>query len=96
MIYTVYKYKMPSLGRLITLDMPLGYRPLKIHIQKFWDDEGIYLWAEVPRDESIKKQRVSFCTIGTGHDIPDGYLYVGTAFEESTAYVWHVYEKWEV
>jgi len=48
----------------------------------------ICLWAEVPDDTPVITR--TFRVIGTGWDVPDPGIYLGTVFDAPL--VWHVYE----
>lgn len=52
-------------------------------------DGVLCLWAEVPADEDRFVGR-TFYIHGTGHTIPQGRRYVGSAV--MPPFVWHVYE----
>jgi hypothetical protein len=54
------------------------------------DSAGIEFWAEY--DEAKPKVRRTFVIVGTGHSIPDGARYVGTAPRTPAGLVWHLYE----
>jgi len=47
-------------------------------------------WVEVETTNNILELR-HFTVLGTGHPIPDGAKYVGTAVD--TNFVWHLYES---
>ena len=51
---------------------------------------GIEFWAEY---DDVKPAVVrTFVIVGTGHRIPDGAVYVGTAPRTRDGLVWHLYE----
>ena len=54
---------------------------------------GIEFWAE--RDDTKPAIVRTFVIIGTGHRIPDGARYVGTAPRTRDGLVWHLYELGE-
>lgn len=51
---------------------------------------GIEFWAE--HDEAKPEVPRTFVIVGTGHRIPDGAVYVGTAPRTREGLVWHLYE----
>jgi hypothetical protein len=50
----------------------------------------LMLWAELDTHALTKPPRV-YRVFGTGHEIPDMWMHVGTVFDGP--FVWHVYEK---
>jgi hypothetical protein len=53
-------------------------------------DAGIEFWAE--HDPSKPEVARTFAIVGTGHPIPAGAAYVGTAPRSRYGLVWHLYE----
>lgn len=51
---------------------------------------GIEFWAE--HDDTREPEVRTFTIVGTGHPIPDGAVYVGTAPRTREGLVWHLYE----
>jgi hypothetical protein len=51
---------------------------------------GIEFWAEHD-DEAPEVQR-TFTVVGTGHPVPDGARYTGTAPRTREGLVWHLFE----
>jgi hypothetical protein len=51
---------------------------------------GIEFWAE--HDDAKPEVPRTFVIVGTGHRIPDGAAYVGTAPRTREGLVWHLYE----
>ena len=51
---------------------------------------GIEFWAE--HDDALPESARTFTVVGTGHRIPDGAVYVGTAQRTREGLVWHLYE----
>lgn len=51
---------------------------------------GIEFWAEY--DDAKPVIRRTFVIVGTGHRIPDGAAYAGTAPRTPDGLVWHLYE----
>ena len=54
-------------------------------------NDELCLWIEV--DLSNNSEFRTFGVFGTGHQIPEGWFYHGTALDLDGAFVWHVYEK---
>jgi hypothetical protein len=83
---TVHKYALTA--SVVELHMPRGARLLAVATQN-----GVpCLWAEVdPRQEDEVR---TFVGHGTGHWVPDGETYIGTAHDvEGLGLVFHVYER---
>lgn len=51
---------------------------------------GIEFWAE--HDEALAEVARTFVIVGTGHHVPEGASYVGTAPRTRDGLVWHLYE----
>jgi len=51
---------------------------------------GVEFWAE--HDDSKPVRRRTFQVFGTGHPLPEGARYVGTAPRTAEGLVWHLYE----
>lgn len=51
---------------------------------------GVEFWAE--HDDAKPEELRTFVIVGTGHPIPDGATYVGTAPRTREGLVWHLYE----
>lgn len=80
---TIYKYPVPVDNCTHTHEMPTGSDI------KFVSQQGCpCIWAEVQTD--APKVRRRFRIFGTGHPIPDDFVYRGTALD--VPFVWHVYE----
>lgn len=69
-----------------TVQMPEGTTILSFGNQL----EKPTIWGEVDVDQE-REDRV-FVIVGTGHEIPDNGLYLGTAQFMEGALVWHLYE----
>jgi hypothetical protein len=54
------------------------------------DSAGIEFWAE--HDDAKPAAARTFVVVGTGHRIPEGAAYVGTAPRAREGIVWHLYE----
>lgn len=51
---------------------------------------GIEFWAE--HDDTAPEVPRTFVIVGTGHPVPEGAAYVGTAPRTREGLVWHLYE----
>ena len=51
---------------------------------------GIEFWAE--HDDTRPELPRTFVIVGTGHPVPEGALYVGTAPRTPEGLVWHLFE----
>jgi hypothetical protein len=78
---TIYKYNLSLPG---SKAMPLGSTIVKVGIQ----NGQCCIWALVDTNAPIEERR--FVIVGTGHELDDNMVYVGTVFEEP--FVWHVME----
>jgi len=80
---TIFKYPVAH-GDPYT-EMPVGAKIVKVGIQ----NDRTTVWAEVyPKNNTEKR---NFKVYGTGHEIPEESVYVGTFFHE--IFVWHLYEE---
>jgi hypothetical protein len=77
----VFKYEITD----EPLELPYGAMFLKVAMQN-----GKHTaWFEVnPEFATILRY---FKVVGTGHDVPDGYYFLETYFEDP--FVWHLYER---
>jgi hypothetical protein len=80
---TIYKYLIPLDDLTIVHAMPTGAIIRCVAWQRC-----PCLWIEVQTDAPQVGRK--FRVFGTGHTIPDGWVYIGTAFDGG--FVWHVYE----
>lgn len=81
---TVHKFQLYVTETVQTLKIPVGSIIRHVGRQDF-----ICLWVEVDSDAAQVER--SFRVFGTGQQIPDGFVYVGTAHDDP--FVWHVYER---
>jgi hypothetical protein len=84
----VWKYTIPVTGVPHGIQVPIGARP--VHVAAGNRPDEVLMWVEVDAD-SPDVHRV-FQVFGTGHPIPEGWEYVGTA-PTPFALVWHLYER---
>lgn len=82
----VFKYEVLVQDGVQTFDMPEG-----AHVVHVSDQRGqVCFWALVdPQAELVTRQ---FVIRGTGHDVPHGAQYIGSAMQLGGALVWHVFE----
>lgn len=93
----IYKYKLTDI--ITEIELPHSHRILSAHEQ----DGDIYVWALVD-SESDSKVKVTFFTIGTGHDIAEKipgniwreYGFIDTVHMPRTGFVFHVFKKHHV
>ena len=76
---TIYKYNLSQ-----PVHMPWGSTVVKVGIQ----NGQCCIWALVDTNAPVEERR--FVVVGTGSEIDDNMVYVGTMFEEP--FVWHVVE----
>lgn len=50
------------------------------------------IWFECEPGGAFSTEQV-FRVFGTGHEVPGGWMYVGTAITHGGALVWHVFKK---
>lgn len=83
----VYKYRIEvGIRQKIVAKPP--FIPIFVHEQ----DGEVTLWAEVGDSLSGEPEiTVEVMVIGTGHLVPPGFVYVGSAM--CGAFVWHVYVR---
>lgn len=53
--------------------------------------DGVRLWAQIST-EDVEIKRRKFFVFATGATIPEGFVYIGTAFLYGAQLVFHVYE----
>lgn len=81
----IFKYPLFTSGMTCKIRMPRGAKICTVQMQ----GEAVCMWAEV--DYSAPLEDRTFVVVGTGHDVPDNCVYVGTW--QHAAYVWHAYEE---
>ena len=81
---TVWKFEFAICDDAQIANMPNGAKLLHVTMQ----GNRLCLWAEVKPDMPIFERK--FFVHGTGHPIPYGRNYVGTAHDGP--FVWHLYE----
>lgn len=82
----IFKYGPLSFGETNSFDLPEVFHVVHFGLQ----DGRMYFWAEIDTQEGQYPRK--FAVIGTGWDVPEGHMHLGTAQEGS--YVWHLYENW--
>jgi hypothetical protein len=80
---TVYKYPIPITSEKFSLQLPFGFKVLRIGFQ----NEKLFMWVEVNKDNHPVETR--FLIFGTGQDIPSGANYLSTY--EIGPLVFHIY-----
>jgi hypothetical protein len=83
----IWKYKIHVKEEEKTFDMPYG--SVILHVGSQFQNQ-VTLWVQFSEDMGHKSTR-TFRIFGTGHSIPDNYIYVGTA--DDKPFMWHVYEE---
>jgi phosphate/sulfate permease len=61
-----------------------------VHVGAMACGSGVEFWAE--HDEAEPERRRTFQVFGTGHVLPDGAWWAGTAPRTPAGLVWHLYE----
>jgi hypothetical protein len=85
----VWKYEVNAADWSTPVDMPAGARIVHVEHQSPDDRGTVTFWAEV--DPEAKLDPRIFVVDGTGTQIGDHCVYVGTACVDPTL-VWHLYE----
>ncbi len=83
---TIHRYPL-LLEASCAYSLPIGAIIRHVGIDR---TDNIAFWAEGDVDAAPGPQR-TFEVYGTGHDVPDAAVYVGTALQGQ--FVWHVYER---
>lgn len=86
MATVVWKYELDLVDEPQLRPMPRGAAIVHVASQA----DRPCLWASVDPSRTIVDRW--FTVVGTGHPIPDGAEYVGTAQTHAGALVWHVHE----
>lgn len=88
----IFKYELPIDDEWHQLVMPLPARVYHVAVNHMAvtaaTQSSVYLWAEVSPSGKKRGARL-FRVFGTGQDIPEGAVYVGTTLDGP--FVWHVY-----
>lgn len=81
----VYRYQ-------VSLDGPetIGLTGAPVAFGALPYGDGVEFWAE--HDDRRPEVPRAFVVVGTGHPVPDGALYVGTAPRSRQGLVWHLFE----
>lgn len=83
---TIHKYNFELAG-FFTLHIP-QYAKFLFFGQKN-KDAVFSIWYEV--DTERVKLKHNFAIVGTGHEVPEGYVYLASLIEGY--YVWHLYRE---
>jgi hypothetical protein len=83
---TIYRYVVPVDG----IPCKIGLTGDPVAFGALGYSAGIEFWAE--HHDSAEPVVRTFTIIGTGHQIPDGARYIGTAPRTPQGLVWHLYE----
>jgi hypothetical protein len=82
---TVYRYVVPFTGpQTFTLTSPPRA------VSNTQHEDGLEFWAENYPNRAGTE--VTLDTFGTGHPVPEGAIYIGTAPRTSLGLVFHLYE----
>jgi hypothetical protein len=84
----IWKFRI-TVGAMCAVDMPAGARVLHFASQ-FGDSMVLQIWAQVDRSAAVERRL--FVIVGTGHDVPAGAKYIGTAITLKGSLVWHLFE----
>ena len=87
MTVLMLKYSTPVQPMSTVVTMRTGAVVRCVGVQRAGE---VCLWAEVPQVRDGQSEGREFVTVGTGQEVLDNWIYVGTAFDG--AFVWHVYQ----
>ena len=85
--------------RMLRWEVPVDLQPHQVDVagtirtveaRALGDAWRIDMWSEVAGSEYGPAR--TFQVYGTGWDIPDGAIWIGTAPRTTNGYVWHLYE----
>lgn len=89
-MHKIFKYELEPTDQQI-LQLPYGAQILDIQVQ----GGAPFVWAMVNPDAKLADRK--FVTVGTGHEIKDGYLeslkYIGTYQISGGVLIFHVFEE---
>ncbi len=85
--FAVHRWMVPVDGRDHTIDLS---RYLTITAVGCLDVNTVEFWGVDPGKFKVPR---TFTVLGTGHPIPNGYTYVGTAPRHDSGLVWHLFER---
>jgi hypothetical protein len=85
---TIYRFEVPVDDRPHSFFMTPGpsFGPRRIENK---DNVTVEFWAEVLTGQTIQRR---FQVVGTGHKLPEGSVYVGSAPRNRAGLVWHLVE----
>jgi len=84
----VWKFTVTVDDSVTTHSIPSGARI--VHVSIGSSPNRVAFWAEV--DTLVNPVHRTFKVFGTGHPIPQGWVYVGTIPVPGYPLVWHLYE----
>jgi hypothetical protein len=90
-MHTIWKYELSIIGQQ-TLMLPLGSSLLHIGVQ----GGSPHVWFEIINSESPADTAWTFVTVGTGHEMPGGWLVHAGTYQvdlPSGQFVGHVFLK---
>lgn len=84
MTRSIWKFSLALASQPQAKEIPLGATIVCVAMQ----GRSPTMWADVDTSRAVRPRM--FVVRGTGHDVPDGAKYLGTAFDGGL--VWHVFE----
>ena len=69
----------------LPVNLPKSSKILKVRL----NETGLYIWVECDPVNFDDDELFKFHIIGTGHKVPEDYIYLDTVFEG--IFVWHIY-----
>lgn len=84
MMRTIWKRRLWTGEQGQTVVWPHGARVIKVAEL----DAYVTLWADV--DTNASQAEYKYIVRGSGIEVPEGAIYIGTSFDAS--FVWHVFE----
>ena len=82
----VWKFSLALVSQPQSLLMPEGAKIRFVGMQGGYPQ----IWAEVWPDRTPETR--TFYIVGTGHDVHDDLMYVGTVMDQAGLFMWHIFE----
>jgi hypothetical protein len=82
----IYRYEVPVDDRWHEIEL-CGGEPEHVAARRY---DVVEFWAY--HDARFPARKTRFMAVGTGHPLPRGAAYVGTALAADGRFVWHLFE----
>lgn len=87
---TIHRFEVPLDGQVHEFELNAGTAGSPVAVANGQWGHGIEFWAVVDNEHHTTARR--FTIVGTGHELPKGAAYVGTAPRTHDGFVWHLVE----